>query len=247
MKDEHDTEGSWVVTAAIVALGIAAIVLAVVEADHEAMASIFAFTGVATALFGLLLSRLEGDFELSATGFKGKLLREGRAVAVDEELTVEERGEALVALFAESLKRHAAPPRAGSRAGDLPQAIAPFVWPAPSKPGALSLRHAPREFASHVARAFEVAGWQVTRVHPKRAMDLEARRGDERLLIEVKAARHLSTADIGQMRDRHRETAGPGERWVLAVPAEALSAAAARLAEETENLDVLYVPVAEER
>lgn len=50
----------------LVVPGLAAVALAVVEADHDALASVFGFTGIATAASGLLLPRLEGEFELSA-------------------------------------------------------------------------------------------------------------------------------------------------------------------------------------
>lgn len=240
----NEAKPPWAITVAIVLLGIAAMALAVVEADHEALSSIFAFTGITTALFGLLLSRLEGPIEFGKDGFKAKL-REVRALATNDGLTLEEKGEAVSDIFATELKGPVALPPALAASSDLPHVDKPFEWPAPSKPGAILLRHVPREFEAHVSRVFENNGWRVARTPRREPFDLQVDKDGKRLFVETRAARHLSTADIAQMVSRYAEALGPGERWVLAVPAEALSAAATRLAQETQTLEVLYVPVIE--
>lgn len=240
----------WLSAAAMVVLGIAAMVLAVVKSDHEALSVIFAFTGIATAVFGLLLPRLEGDCELSATGFKGKLLRAARRVVSDDGLTLEEKGDALSVLLLDAGPTEGRQRRSqsseplgaaeSSSAGIV--ALQPFEWPRPLPPGTLLVRHVPRDFESHVRRAFEESGWSVSRVPRSRFGDFVAERRGETLLVEVKAARHLASADVAQMLARYTDSPSDAQKLVLAVPAESLSSAASRLVDETPVLEVLYVP-----
>lgn len=77
--------GGWM----LVIWGVVLVILACVFASSTAVASIFAFTGAASVVLGILAARFEGDFELSATGLKGKLI----AVAVREDLTLEDKGD----------------------------------------------------------------------------------------------------------------------------------------------------------
>src|SRR4051812_3484569 len=86
--------GGWV----LLALGLLVLSLGLLFADHEALASVLGFSGVAVAVLGVLLSRLEGTFELSPTKLAGTLKR-ARQVATREDLTLEERGDALLHLL----------------------------------------------------------------------------------------------------------------------------------------------------
>jgi hypothetical protein len=51
-------------------IGLALIALATVFADEAAVAPIFAIGGVALLVVGVMLPRIQGQFEFSATGFK---------------------------------------------------------------------------------------------------------------------------------------------------------------------------------
>jgi hypothetical protein len=109
-EDEIDWLGQragWV----LLALGVVLIGLAVTTAGHEAVAAIFAFSGAATAIFGVLLSRLEGPFEISPTRFSG-VLKKLKNVSAREDLTFEERANLLLKILGVSGASTPAPPPA---------------------------------------------------------------------------------------------------------------------------------------
>jgi hypothetical protein len=235
----------WMTTLGLVVLGVAGIVLALIEADHQALSTMFGFTGIATAVLGLLLPRLEGDVELSATGLKARL-RQAQLLASDEGLTLEEKGDALSALVLDPPAAPVSPARdapvfAPEEPG-LPSMPA-FSWPAPPPAGQLQLRHTPRDFEAHVRRAFEQAGWKVSRLRRRETPDFSATQGSRVLNVEVKAARHLSAADVARIHALRQDSVTGPEPWVLVVPEGALSSAAARLAEDAEGWQLLYVPI----
>ncbi len=65
-------------------------------AEKQAVASILAFSGVASAIFGVLLSRLEGAFEFSPTKFSATL-KAARTVGIRDDLTLDERAQVIFA------------------------------------------------------------------------------------------------------------------------------------------------------
>src|SRR4051794_29841784 len=83
--------GGWV----LLVFGVALVVVAIVFADKQAIASILAFSGVAAVVLGVLLSRLEGPFELSPTKLAATL-RAARKAGVREDLTLEERADLIL-------------------------------------------------------------------------------------------------------------------------------------------------------
>lgn len=228
--------------AGLIGVGGIGIALAIVLVKHEALSVMFGFVGMATVVLGILLPRLEGEFELSATGLKGTL-RQARDVLASDELTLAEKGDAVSALLLEET------PQSGT-SGNPPIRpvlvdVPAFVWPDSPEPGKLSLVNVGREFEAHVRRAFEAAGWKVEPQGRGRFGDFVVVKGTFRRIVEAKAARHLSAADVAQIVAR-RPTDGEDSStaWALVVPSHALSPAALRVVEPILELEVVYVPIA---
>lgn len=159
--------------AVLLVLGVALVALAVLI-DREPLASGFLVLGVATAVLGVVLERLEGPLELTATGLKANILRRARAVAQDEALTLEDKGEVLTDLLLPSGRRRGTdgagerlqrperptPPQDGDEEQPLLPDIAPFDWDEVVAADRVSLRHVGRELEAHVRNAFQAAGWK---------------------------------------------------------------------------------------
>jgi hypothetical protein len=218
--------GGWM----LVIWGVVLVILACVFASSTAVASIFAFTGAASVVLGILAARFEGDFELSATGLKGKLI----AVAVREDLTLEDKGDEMVRIV-----ERTAHVQLESTASSQPP------WSGPS--GAMSRGLAFEQAAMDWLRS---TGWQIDPPgnNGRGLGDFIAKKDGEILLVEVKYRSRLSVADVRHVQDMAAEVASidqtPGLRFVLAVPAGSLSRSARHAAtkDSAVPLKILEIP-----
>jgi hypothetical protein len=195
--------GGWM----LVGWGVVLVALACIFAGEATIASIFAFTGVAIVVLGVLAARFEGDFELTAMGLKGKLL----AVAEREDLTLEDKGDEMVRLVEREVGGHRQ---------------LPAVEQGPRLDPSTGMRRY-LAFEDKVMEWFRANGWSVERVDHRAAGDFIAKRNGATRLVEVKARSRISTADIRQIVGKailadHPEY-GRDFKVVLAVPAGSLT------------------------
>lgn len=222
--------GGWM----LLVWGIVLVVLACVFANEDTVAPIFAFTGVASFVLGILAARFEGDFELSATRLKGKLL----AVAAREDLTLEDKGEELVRLAEEG-------------SGDEPE------W-RPESSSAWRPYRALQRYMAFEERArdwFLANGWQVEQRESLTGYgDFIATKNGMTALVEVKSRSRLSAADIHRILDLADRAApiavgdGPASEvtFALAVPEGSLSEAAEHAARNEAQRPVMIVEIPED-
>jgi hypothetical protein len=235
-------------------LGLALIALAALLSSRQAVASIFAFSGVATAVLGVLLSRLEGRFELSITRLVANF-RAARNAGTREDLTFEERANLIFKLLeisgdatspAPTEDRPKARPGADQRRDpakndpSLPRPINFAVTGETDRTGAVAVA-----FERHVACVFEGDGWEVeSSMGTDRGFDFVARRDGVTAYVGVKLRRRVSAADIRQARGTMEAIAqDPSSRYVLVVNAGALSGMAREELSRTARLEVLEVPI----
>lgn len=212
------------------------------------------FCAVVCAVVGVLLHRLEGPIELSPTSLRATL-RRAQSVAGDENLTLEEKGDALVELVesVSASERRLEEPRkrssgvqvvTGAPLSSLP-VISRFVL---SNVGGIGVvpRGESRRFEEHVKSAFEDAGWVIERL-TDHDFDFRADKGPVRAYVEVKLRLNLGAADARlflQLVD-WRLAAGRGgretPRFLLVVAEGALSSGAKRELEERDLVTVLEV------
>lgn len=233
----------------LLCLGAALIALGAVLAKHEVVASVFAFSGVATALLGVLLSRLEGSFEVSPTRLVGTL-KEMKTASVRDDLTFEERANILFKLLGVSGEE-------GGRADRTPaEAPAPQTTPTVALPQptpfvatgeANQAEAVGQAFERHVEARFRQDGWKIEseRTAWDMGFDFKAVKGDLTVYVEVKLRRRLGAADARALLGAvHRHGAdSPGAIWVMAVNAGALSAAARKELAWSSDVFVLEFPV----
>ncbi len=230
--------GGWV----LVVLGIALIALAAVFADKATVAPVFAFGGIVAVVLGVLLARVEGDFELTPTSLKAQLTAVA-TVARREDLTVEEKGdeiigmvEALEARFLDMqrLLQAPSPPQ-------LPPATEQSVARIPG--GRAQLRGA--LFEQAVAEYFRRDGWEIVEQTPDYGIDFIATKpGERKRLIQAKALHRLSTADVERLIAMTSIDQMPADaRYVLATPAGSLTISARqRIAEAGPDIELLELP-----
>jgi hypothetical protein len=246
--------GGWV----LLVFGVLLVVVSVAIADGQALASILGFSGVAAAVFGVVLSRLEGDFEFSPTKFAATLTA-ARSAAVRDDLTLEERAELMLRVMGvggDAQVVAEADADLSSTVKDPPHRIDDIgisdARPSLPRPrvfrvfGATENIHAVfRGFEQHVASTFRGAGWEVHEVRPaERGFDLVARKDDWTLFIAVKLGRLLSSADAQQFVATVRSRSDPPmARYVFAVNAGALSAGARDLLASVSSMLIWEVPV----
>jgi Holliday junction resolvase len=181
----------------LVVFGVALVVLAAHDADHEVVAPVFAFTGVACVVLGVILHRVEA-LELSATSLRAKLF----GVVKREDLTLEEKADAMIDLLEQ--QRTSRSPENRPRTGGAARTTA-------------------FDFERAVAEFFREDGWEVEDVGggaPDVPVDLLARSGDDLYVIEAKTFQHPSVADIARAVDQVKlaQKAFPGAKLVIAVP-----------------------------
>jgi hypothetical protein len=237
--------GGWV----LLLFGAVLIGLAVVVASHEALAAIFAFTGIASAVIGVLLPRLTGDFEFSPTRLAATL-KEIRNTSVREDLTFEERANEVLRLlevggsFPTQSAQHGGDASSldQSRAGDdtLPS-VPTFEVEGPKRRGSLGV-----EFERHVMDAFRQADWKLTlleRGHDV-GVDFVAKRKGRTIYVQLKFARRLSVADLDRVAATFSRVDPSGVAGhVLAINEGALSLAARERLMQTPSLEVVEIPV----
>jgi hypothetical protein len=190
----------------LILFGLLLVGLACLFADEATVAPIFAFGAVASVVLGIVLSRVEGDFELSPTGLKTRLLAV-QQIAVREDLTLEEKADNMIDVVERGETLH------GSWRAVL---------------AATSAANRAESFLAAVRDDLEANGWEVDEPGVRDPfMDLVARRDGQRVGIIAKAVRPLSKADV-------EKALAPLSLWDgslrhgLAVYAGALSAEARR-------------------
>jgi hypothetical protein len=267
-EDEFDWLGQragWV----LLALGVVLIGLAVATAGHEAVAAIFAFSGAATAIFGVLLSRLEGPFEISPTRFSG-VLKKLKTVSAREDLTFEERANLLLKILGVTGGSTPAPPpeappvrrgapRARGRDGtstgagpttssEIPtmQHRPPLPRPVPftvtgetDRAGAVA-----QAFERFVIERFRADGWEVDAARSMdRGFDFKAQKDETEAFVEVKLRRRFSAADAAALIGAVKTWGEATDRWILAINAGALSEAAREQFSAFPAIEVWEVPI----
>lgn len=236
--------GGWV----LLLFGAALIVLAAVVASHEALAAIFAFTGIASAIIGVLLPRLTGDFEFSPTRLAATL-KEIRNTSVREDLTFEERANEVLRLLevggslpSQSAQRSDTSSLDRARADDVAlPSVSTFEVEGPERRGSLGV-----EFERHVMDAFRQADWKLVLVGPGPdfGVDFIAKRKGRTIYVQLKLARRLSVADLDRVAASFSRVDPPGiAGHVLAINEGALSVAARERLMQTPSLEVVEVPV----
>ncbi len=247
-RDESEfltRNGGWV----LLLLGVGLIALGVVTVDHEVVASAFAFTGIASAILGVLLPRLEGDFEFSPTRLAATL-QAVRSASVREDLTFDERANEILRLLgvggARSSETRQQTEEAGSglsqrgeRDVDLAEVTAFVVRNTGGGHLALAFEH-------HVMEAFRRSGWAVESVGPGSdlGVDFVAQREGQEAFVQVKLARRFTVADLDYLISSFYRADRLGTaRHVLAINSGALSATARGRLRVTEGLDVVEIPV----
>jgi hypothetical protein len=204
----------------LIGLGISLIVLATVFADEEAVASIFAFTGVASAVLGVVLARIEGPFELSATGLKATL-RNAHTVIQREDWTSEQKLDVLIQLLT---KAQAGPLAEGADVGaTLNVATGQAVVESPVDRG--------RRFERAVQQHLESKGCSVSEASARDIVaDFVAECDGKRFLVEAKARQRLNAADVqdfaGMARSINSIDQFKSATLALAVPRGSLTAGA---------------------
>jgi hypothetical protein len=203
--------------------GIALVALACVFASRATIAPIFAFGGVACVVLAILLSRIEGDFELTATGLKARLQATQQIVA-REDLTLDEKAEEIIDVVA-------SPPRE----------IAPRFLKVPHHSSGAAAAARGLRFERAVARHLEAQGWEVAATrHMDFGRDLIVTRKGQTMAVVVKANRHLARADIE--RALTGQTGSDAMKLILAVQPGALSTEARRfVAELGDHVSVVEV------
>jgi hypothetical protein len=233
-------------SAILLAVGIVLIGLATWQATHEAVASVFAFGGIAAAVLSVLIERIEGAFEFTPTGLKATLSAL-RRVEEREDLTLEEKADEILALVAAMSKpemdRTAAPEMPSTQAQAATGTIFPTfdVYVVDADAHASGLR-----FEQFVRDAFIANGWHVNaRQHVAGyEVDLVARRESLTLFIETKLRRSkIGMADAAQFVAKTRSSGDRQAQWALVLPAGGLTSAAQTLLASVATLHVLEVPV----
>lgn len=244
--------GGW----ALLAFGIGLIVLATAIADRETVAAIFAFCGVASAVFGVLLPRLEGSFVFSPTKFSATLA-EARRVGIREDLTLEERADLILRLLdvegderkhAKRVDRKERMLKSSRGIGPVPERHYPLPQPPPfARPSDTDRVHETLiAFEAHVAAAFREVGWEIEELGPASPFDFVATQEGEKNKVKVKLSRRFSAADAQSFIAAARESMdlGENERCVLAVNRGALSKQASQaFLGPSFSIQVLEVPV----
>lgn len=241
--------GGWV----LLAFGIAVVAAAVLVADHDPVASVLGFAGVATAVFGVVLSRLEGAFEISPTKISATL-RKARQVGVRDDLTLEEKADAILGLLgvgapsgtaaseeeaAPSVTQDASPKREAS----IPKLPRPTPFVATVDEGRPV--HAAMAFEKHVEADFARQGWDVQEQTHDVGVDLFVSKDNFRAAVEIKLRRQLSLADARAFLNTAMLSIEGGrvDGAILAVADGTLSRAAEALLDNAQSVAVLRYPV----
>jgi hypothetical protein len=245
--------------AGLVILGLALIALSIIAWDHEVMAAIFAFTGVATAIFGVLLPRLEGNFELSPT----RLVANLKAIGAREDLSFEDLANEFLKLLGisgsslptgrwasadpvddiPSSSQQAQERRsdAASKTVPLPVPVEFIVAGDISSPGAVAMA-----FERHVEDLFQRTGWKVESQSrsPDRGIDFTAERDSEKVLVTVILRRRVSVADVRNLIGLFSSLYSIAEgAQVVAVNQGALTIDARHTLAEFSEIQILEIPV----
>jgi hypothetical protein len=225
--------GGWL----LMTFGCGLIALAAVFASEAAVAPIFAFGGIACFVLGPILSRMEGDFELTASSLKARLTAV-QGVAQRDDLTLEDKADEIIRLmdtdeiagdfaeriFSRSLASTAKKHPEGNRSE------APKLTGGSRANGTrVDARQRANEFERLVHDRLEAEGWDVESapLHPV-GYDFLAFDGQRRWYVEAKARRRLSTADVRSI-IAQLQWAGRGQddaAYALAVPAGSLTPSA---------------------
>jgi Holliday junction resolvase-like predicted endonuclease len=247
-RDEEEflaRNGGWV----LLLLGVTLIGLAVVVADQEALASIFAFSGIAAAVLGVLLPRLKGNLEFSPTRLAATL-KEARSAGVREDLTFEDRANEILRLLgiSGSVPSPREPPAdAPESSAKQPREDGVELPPVPTfTVGMVGKGQLGLAFERHVMEGFKHLGWEIESEGSRLefGVDFIARREGAIAYVQVKLARRFTLADLDHVIASFSRADSEGvARHVLAINSEALSATARERVASIADLEVVEVPV----
>jgi hypothetical protein len=233
----------------LVIVGISLIGLATWQAVHSAVASVFAFCGVAMVVLGVVLERMEGAFELAPTGLKATLSA-AQQLEIREDLTLEEKADELLALLRHAgLTTTPAEPakQKTTTVSDGEDSSSPRIFPA-LEPYVVRQRSATTglRFEQFVAAAFRATGWEVkpeVRRHGW-VLDFEARREGLTIYVECKLMRaRFGAADAAHFLAAVQPENAHGALCILVVPTGSLTANARDTLLRAPNVHVLEAPV----
>lgn len=229
--------GGWV----LLGLGLMFIGISVPLSDKQVVSSIFAFSGIAAAVFGVLLPRLEGPFQFSPTRFAATLVS-ARSIGARDDLTLEERADLILRILeieGERRPQHAKRMRRMQDMLESGRGVGPLSSlrrPALPRPTPIELSDDPNRirengiaFEQHVAELFREDGWTVEKLDLANdaAANFVARRDGEDCYVETKLRRRLSGADgrliVETAYASHKDRDPHKTRHVLAVNLGALS------------------------
>jgi hypothetical protein len=232
----------------LVLVGGVLIGLATWQAVHSAVASVFAFCGVAMVVLGVVLERVEGAFELAPTGLKATL-RAVQQLEIREDLTFEEKADELLALIQDSglTTIATAPPEQHTTEGEVDGREASKIFPV-LQPYVVGERSAAAgfRFEQFVAAAFREAGWDVKPEvrHHGYILDFEANRAGLTVFVETKLMRaRFGAADAERFLGVIQPMRTNGAQYVLVVPIGALTANARVILQRAGNLSILEAPI----
>ena len=234
-------------------VGLMLIALGAIVRSHEVVASIFAFAGVATVILGVLLPRLEGQFEISPTRLVATF-KAARQVGAREDLTFEDRANEIFKLL--NIEGESEPdtkaarqqPQTEESNQSAPVAGAPLPKPLEFVvPGDLgSISAVAQAFERHVERLFDQEGWEIESYGFTRdfVFDFKARKAEERAILSVLLRRRISAADIAAISAMFSRIDPESEsRHILAINQGAFSTAARQALNAQVEFELLEIPM----
>ena len=227
--------------------GIALIVLAAKYSDRAEVAPIFAFTGIAAVILGVLLPRLTGETELSLNRIKFVLMGAKDALGAGR-LTPEEVSNLYEGLLlridalasgreARSDPCRGAPPTGSPTQAEPETGVNSLT---PSKPPVVPFSELT---LLGVFKDFLVRNhWSVeeTPTSDDGGWDIQAVRASERLMVQAKAAMQIGAVDIATIAVLLDAFTLDIPHGVLVVPDGAMSAFARRQATAVSNVMSVY-------
>jgi hypothetical protein len=217
VKPADDSTPDWLSRNAawlLIGFGVILVAASVVVPHRQAIAPVFATLGILVVIFGVLLSLIEGPFQIGPGGLSGNLRKRLTKTAESEELTAEQK----VDLMTRQLGVDAGQPDRVAAGNILfntwiaarSDGITAPDWQTEQPPRLPTVREFivtgdvenparwARAFEAHVSQAFIDDGWEVER--PGRGADTEvdfvAEKEGWMVRVEVKLRRRLSVSDM---------------------------------------------------
>jgi hypothetical protein len=220
VKPADDSTPDWLSRHAgwvLIGFGVVLVAASVVVPHRQGVASVFAMLGILVAVFGVLLSLIEGQFEIGLGGVKAQLkdLTEIRKTGSREDLTVGQKGDLMSRQAGVAAGQpdqvaaavtHLVPKWSVARS----DGITPPDWQTEDPPALPPVREFivtgdvenpvrwAQGFETHVREAFVEDGWEVER--PREwvgtGVDFVAEKDGWMVRVEVLLRRRLSASDM---------------------------------------------------